>query len=413
MRSVCSRPDRPYLRWRPLTALFVLLAGAWFAAAWYLWQTSVPSGLELPDLDPARFFSRSTLEEADDYGLVLDLLAVAAAVALVAVLAVYAAKGASFTRESAAGRIGTGMLLGMLGLGLVWLFQIGFGLAQLWWQRRHDLSEQGYAEWLLEGWWALGAEFLFVCLALVIVMGLAGPLRNWWWVAAAPAFVGLAVLFAFLLPYLLAPATTAPDAELAADARRIAAQQGVEGIPVRVEEVSDYTTLPNAYAVGLGPSRKVVLWDTLLGGRFGDEEVRVVVAHEYAHHARDHIWKLAGWFALFAFPGAALVALATRRRGGMREPEAVPLGLFVLVVLQLLAQPVFNEFSRRLEAEADWQALETTRNPEAAIALFEEFTRIGLEDPEPPGWAYFLQATHPSVMERIAMAEGWRRDARR
>jgi STE24 endopeptidase len=133
-----------------------------------------------------------------------------------------------------------------------------------------------------------------------------------------------------------------------------------------------------------------------------------VVAHEYAHHARDHIWKLAGWFALFAVPGAGLVALVTRRRGGMREPEAVPLGLFVVVVLQLLAQPVFNELSRRLEAEADWQALEATRTPEAAIALFEGFTRVGLQDPEPPGWSYFLQATHPSVMERIAMAEAWR-----
>jgi len=394
---------------RPLRASLLFIAvGGWWAAAWYLWRTSVPAGLELPDLEASRFFSGSTLEEAEDYGFVLDLLAVAAVVVLVAVLAVYAAKGAAFARESAAGRIGTGMLLGMLGLGLVWLFQIGFGLARLWWQRRHDLNEQSYVEWLLENWWALGAEFLFVSFALVIVMGLAGPLRDWWWVAAAPAFVGLAVLFAFLSPYLLASATTAPDPELAADARRIAAQQGVEGVPLRVEEVSDFTTLPNAYAAGLGPSRKVVIWDTLLDGRFGDDEVRVVVAHEYAHHARDHIWKLAGWFALFAVPGAGLVALATRRRGGMREPEAVPLGLFVFVVLQLLAQPVFNEFSRRLEAEADWQALEAMRTPEAAVGLFEEFTRIGLEDPEPPGWSYFLQATHPSVMERIAMAETWR-----
>lgn len=392
----------------PLRALLVIGAAGWAAAAWYLWQTSVPAGLELPDLEPSRFFSGSTLEEAEDYGLVLDLLAVAAVVALVAVLAVYAAKGASFARESAAGRIGTGMLLGMLGLGLVWLFQIGFGVAQLWWQRRHDLSEQSYVEWLLEDWWALGAEFLFVSFALVIVMGLAGPLRDWWWLAAAPAFVGLAVLFAFLLPYLLASTTTAPDPELAADARRIAAQQGAEGVPLRVEEVSGYTTLPNAYAAGLGPSRKVVIWDTLLDGRFGGDEVRVVLAHEYAHHGRDHIWKLAGWFALFAVPGAGLVALATRRRGGMREPEAVPLGLFVFVVLQLLAQPLFNEFSRRLEAEADWQALEATRDPEAAVGLFEEFTRIGLQDPEPPGWSYFLQATHPSVMERIAMTEAWR-----
>ena len=79
---------------------------------------------------------------------------------LLVVLAVYAARGACLTRESAAGRIGTGMLLGMLGLAIVWLVQVPFGLAGLWWDRRYDVSDQGYVEWLLEDWWLLGSEFL-------------------------------------------------------------------------------------------------------------------------------------------------------------------------------------------------------------------------------------------------------------
>ncbi len=62
---------------------------------------------------------------------------------------------------------------------------------------------------------------------------------------------------------------------------------------------------------------------------------RFVLAHELGHLAHNHIWKSIGWYALFAFPGAFLIALATRRRGGMGVPEAVPLSLFVLVVLQL------------------------------------------------------------------------------
>ncbi|MGI9111807.1 MAG: hypothetical protein ACR2GT_06390 [Gaiellaceae bacterium] len=44
-------------------------------------------------------------------------------------LALYAWRGAGFARESAAGRIGTGMLLGMIGLALVWLSQVPFRLA--------------------------------------------------------------------------------------------------------------------------------------------------------------------------------------------------------------------------------------------------------------------------------------------
>lgn len=394
----------------PLKAvLLVPLAAGWAAAAWYLWRTGVPSGLDLPDLEPSRYFRPGELDETADYETFVRVDYMLADVALLVVLAVYAWRGARLTRESAAGRIGTGMLLGMLGLAIVWLVQVPFGFAALWWDRRHDVSEQGYVEWLLEDWWLLGSEFLFISLALLIVMGLAGPLGDRWWLLGAPAFVGLGLLFAFLFPILSSPALVAlEDRAIAAEARRLAAQQGVSDVEVRVEEVSAYTDAPNAYAAGLGPSRKVVLWDTFLDGRFGDGEIRVVLAHEFAHHSRDHIWKWLGWYALFAVPGAFIVARVTRRRGGMRAPEAVPLGLLAVVVLQFLAQPLANEFSRRQEAEADWVALESTRDPESARRLFEQFTHLTLQQPSPPTWSYVWLDTHPTVMERIAMAEAWR-----
>ena len=83
---------------------------------------------------------------------------------------------------------------------------------------------------------------------------------------------------------------------------------------VRVEEVSEDTEAPNAYATGFGPSKHVFLWDTLTEGDFTTDEVRVVLAHELAHHSREHILRSLGWYALFAFPGVYLIALATRRR---------------------------------------------------------------------------------------------------
>ncbi len=85
--------------------------------------------------------------------------------------------------------------------------------------------------------------------------------------------------------------------------------------PGRHEE----TSLPNAEAMGIGPSRRVVLWDTIVDGRFSDRELAVVIAHELGHVARDHVWKSIGWFALFAFPGTYLIARVTRRRGGMAQ----------------------------------------------------------------------------------------------
>ncbi len=95
-----------------------------------------------------------------------------------------------------------------------------------------------------------------------------------------------------------------------------------------------------------------------------------MIAHEYAHQARSHLLKGIAWYALFAFPGAFLIARATRRRGGIREPAAIPLAILVLVVLNLLALPVQNAISRHMEAEADWVALQTTRDPGAMESLF-------------------------------------------
>lgn len=393
----------------PLAALAV----AWVLVASLLWPTQVPDDLRQPDLDPAAYFERSEVAEARDYERFTYVNAVLSIIVLVGVLALYARRGERLARESAAGRIGTGMLLGMLGFAFVWLAQLPFELAQLWWDRKHDVSEVGYLEWVVNSWFALGGVFLFVSVAIVVVMALARPFRRTWWIPGAAVFVGLGLLFAFVAPYLVPGQHRLRDDALGRQAKVLAQEQGVADIPVRVEDVDEFTDEPNAFAAGLGPTRRVILWNTLLGPPFSDREVRVVIAHELAHHSRDHIWKAFGWFALVAVPMALLVAVVTRGRGGMYEARAVPLALFAVVVLQVVIAPAQNVTSRRLEAEADWVALQTARDPSAQRSVFRDLTRKSMADPDPPGWTHILFDTHPTAMQRIAMAEAWRaRDGR-
>ena len=85
----------------------------------------------------------------------------------------------------------------------------------------------------------------------------------------------------------------------------------------------------------------------------------------------------------------------TRRRGGMGEAAAVPLALLVVAVLQLALAPAQAWISRRMEAEADWKALQTTRDPAAARGLFVGFAKTSLANPDPPAWAHVL-ARQPS-----------------
>ncbi len=386
------------------------LAGLWGAAAWSLWQSVLPDDLTLPEV-PLTGIPQETLERADRYERFFRIEFVFSQLVLLGVLAVYARYGIRFAKESAAGRIGTGMLLGMIGLALVWISQVPFRLAEVWWDRRYDQTDSGYLETLFANWFELGAEFLFICFALVIVMAIAGRFPRRWWLGAAPVFVGLAFLFSFVYPYLT-PTEPLHRADLQAAGRAYAAKQGIDPVSLRVEDVTDFTSAPNAYAVGLGPSKRIVFWNTLLDGSFSDDEVKTVLAHELGHHSSNHLFEGVAWYALFALPGAWLIARATRRRGGMGNPAAVPLSLLVIVVLDLLSLPVYNVISRHMEREADWKALETTRRPEPAKSLFKEFTIQSLNDPDPPAWSYVLFDSHPSVEQRIAMAEAWRRLSR-
>jgi STE24 endopeptidase len=392
---------------RPAT--LAVLAGAvlWAWAAHALWSATELPSLDLPQLDPDRFFSPSFLERSATYERFLAIEGVLASVVLVAVLAVYARRGAGLVRESAAGRVGTGMLLAMLGFAVVWLAEVPFGLAALWWERRYDVSHQGYVEHLLTSFLGLGSEFVFLCIAIGIAMGLAGVMRRWWWLVAAPIFVGLTLLFMFVSPYLLPDTAPVRSPTLQAEARALERIQGADEARLRVQEVHRFTDAPNAEAMGLGPTRTIVLWDTLLDDDFSRAEIRFVLAHEIAHLAHDDPLKGAGWLALFLFPAWGLTALLTRRRGGLAQPEAVPIALLVLVVLQLAAMPFLNAATRRQEAAADWAALEATADPAAAKRVMRRLAIKSLGDPDPPSWLDALYGSHPTIMERIEMASAW------
>jgi Zn-dependent protease with chaperone function len=385
------------------------LAFGWAVAAWLLRDSVVPDALALPKVDVDATFGRELVDEAERYERFLLADWVLAQAVLLGVLVLYARHGARYARESAAGPIGTGMLLGMLGLAIVWLAQLPFALAALWWERRHDVSEVGYLEAILEGWLGLGGTFIGVCVALLVVMALARRVGNWWWIPGAAVFALIAAALVLAGPYLVPGLDEPDDPRLVRTYERFQRAQGVDDIPLRIEEVSGDTSQANAYAFGMGPSSTIVLWDTLLDGRFTEREVDVVLAHELGHHSSNHIPEAVAWFGLFALPGSLLLMLATRRRGGMGVPAAVPLALLVAAVFQLAVAPAQNAISRRAEAEADWKALTTTRDPEAARGLFREFAVTSLGDPSPPTWAYVLLQTHPTLAQRVSMANAWAR----
>jgi STE24 endopeptidase len=392
---------------RPSTLALLVGAALWAWAAHALWAATPLPALDLPQLDPHRYFDNGFLDRSATYERFLAIEGLLAWLAVIGVLVVYARRGERLVRESAAGRVGTGMLLAMLGFAVVWMTQVPFDLVSLWWQRRYDVSHQGYLEHLLFSFLGLGGQFVFVCLGFGIAMGLAGVMRRWWWLAVVPAFLALALLSTFVSPYLVPDTSAIKSPELQAEARALERSEGAREARLRVQHVRSFTAAPNAETVGLGPSSTVILWDTLLDHGFDHDEVRFVLAHEIGHLAHQDPLKRVGWLALFLLPTWGLVALISRRRGGFARPEAIPLALLVLVAVQFLATPVLNVAFRREEAAADWAALQATRQPVTGKDVMRKLATKSLSNPDPPGWASALYDNHPTIMQRIEMAEAW------
>jgi Zn-dependent protease with chaperone function len=385
-------------------ATLAVAVAIWVVLAALLWHTSVPS-LRLPQLDERTVFGSTLVRHAERYERFLVWDWVGGTVAtLVAYISV-----ARHARTLAA-RIGlrpvnTGIVLGMLTVTIVWAVSVPFAVAGVWWERRHHTVRESYGSQLPAQWGRLLATAFMTLVLLGIVLLLARRLGRRWWLAAAPAIAAIALGLQFVQPFLASIGTQPLRShELRDTVARLEATEHAGSPSVRVDDVSGRTREANAFAVGFGPSAHVVIWSTLLHGRFTFPQVRFVLAHELGHLAHKHTLRGVAWFALLLLPVLVVVAYATDLRRG----SAVPLALLVIAGAQLALLPVQNAISRRIETEADWTALNATRDPAAVRGLFRGFVVTSLQDPSPPGWVHVLLDDHPSPLQRVELGQAWK-----
>ena len=373
----------------------------------------MPADLRLPELAVRDLFPEDVLDETRGYASVARWIWIASVAAELAVLALLARRGPSLARRVRGGPVARGVVVLALTLVAVWLVGRPFGALAHWWRRRHELTTLGYVDWLLVPWLELLVTLALACVAVAVAIVLARRLGPRWWLAGAPLLALLGAAVVLVQPLVFAPRfEPLQNRGLAREIAHLGDRLGVAGIEIRVRRVHDRTRRANASLHGIGPTRRLILWDTLLDGRFTEREVRFVAAHELAHAAGDHLWKGLAWFALLTPLLTFALAHGTRARGGVGEPGAVPLAVLVAACAQLALLPVANALSRRYEAEADWVALQATRDPAAARGFFRRLPDTNLAQPESPAWVEALLATHPSLVERIAMANAWEHRSR-
>jgi STE24 endopeptidase len=259
---------------------------------------------------------------------------------------------------------------------------------------------------------ALGAAF--TAAAAVIVAALIRRYGEDWWRAAAAGSVAVAVVVTVVAPVVLDPIfndfVPLPEGELRREVLALAARAGVSVGEVYEVDASRRTSAANAYVNGLGASRRIVFYDTLLAG-FTPAEARCVVAHELAHVRYRDIPRLLGYLALVAPAGARAVARLAERLDDSATPGLPALVLAAGVVSGALGVAT-RRLSRAVERRADAFALELTGEVDAFVSFEQRITRQNLADPDPPRWLSALLGTHPPIVERLGIAAAYRAGAR-
>jgi len=289
--------------------------------------------------------------------------------------------------------------------------------AGFWLPRRFGLLHQSFGRWLWDG---VKASALGAAIGLPAVLIIYALLRAtpWWWLWSALALLAGGVFLTLVAPVWLAPIfyklTPLADGPLRRRLVGLGERLGVPVIGVWVADQSTKSRTANAAVTGLGRTRRIILFDTLATG-FTDDEVEAVLAHELAHHLHGDIWR--GFAVQTAITVGTLWAAdhllragsAALGLGGPADPAGLPLFGLIVTAAGLVAMPLGNGWSRRVEREADDFALRATTSPEPFIGAMERLAALNLAEREPHPLKEWLLYSHPSIGRRIARARSFAR----
>ncbi len=274
----------------------------------------------------------------------------------------------------------------------------------------YGLSDEAWGPWAVDQVKGLLLSVVISGLLLLVLVGCARTWSRAWPAVAGVVLGGLVMLGSFVYPVLVEPAfnqfTPLPDGPLRSQILQLAAEEHVHLDDVLVADASRRTTTLNAYVSGYGSTRRVVLYDTVVRDLPRDQ-VLAIVAHELGHARHDDVLSGSILAALGTTLGIGLLALVVplvrRRPGALRDPTVVPLVAALVAIGTLLSSPVNNGLSRLIETRADVDSLQTTRNPAAFTDMQRELALHSLSD-QPPVWSQFWFGSHPTTLERIAIA---------
>jgi len=319
--------------------------------------------------------------------------------------------------------LATVLLVGLLLFLADALLALPFGIAQFFLMRSWGMTNRDLTSWLVDHVKGLGVTAVTDGIVLVgFYLLLRWFPRRWWLIATAGGLL-LGLAYALLAPILIepifntfTPLSQTPWANLEGMVRSLVAKADVPVQDILVVDASRQGNHSNAYFTGFGATQRIVLYDNLLKSH-PPAEVESILAHELGHWRHHHIIKgillgtAGALVGLFIMARILLMAVG-RGRLALRspsDPAGLPLIVLLFVLGSWLTMPVSNAISRTFERQADADSLGLAGQPEAFIAAEKRLAIDNIGNVAPLPFSVWLFATHPPTVERIHMAEKWRR----
>jgi STE24 endopeptidase len=283
------------------------------------------------------------------------------------------------------------------------------------------LSDQAFGKWFGDELKSLMLGVLALWLFVPGTLWFVRKSPDRWWVWTSLAAIPIAFLLLMLTPVFIAPLFNdfgpMKDASLEADILALAERAGIEGSRVFEVEKSLDTKTVNAYVTGLGATKRIVLWDTIIA-RLDRDELLVVMGHEMGHYVLGHVIRSMLLLAvsipitlyLFHVIARRLIARYRSRFGfdSFGDVAALPLFALLISVFGLAIAPLSNVWSRHQEHESDRFALELTHDNQACARAFAELARTNLGNPRPGPLYVLWRASHPTLGDRIDFCNEYR-----
>jgi STE24 endopeptidase len=391
------------------------------AAAWLL----RPRDIEQPvRADESAYFSHEELTKARDYASGQRLILVGSLVAEGVVLVLLATGRPAVTRraiERVAARPVLGGAAAAAGLSaVVAVVTVPFGV----WA--HDRSvDVGLSTQSLGGYLSDWGKATVIG---ALLAGAVGTFALWlmrrfarrWWIPGSVGVVAGAAILTWLAPVVIAPLFNKfkelPPGQARTDVLDLARRADVDVGHVYEVDASRRTTAINAYVNGIGSSKRVVLYDTLLKD-LNRGERNAVVAHELGHVHGNDIRRGLIFLALITplsliFISGMGEAIARPRGSEPGQPSYLPAFALAIAATSFVIGIAGNQLSRAVEARADTFALQLTDDPKGMIQLQQQLADRNLSDPDPPEAFTFVFGTHPPAIDRIGAALAWEQGKR-